>query len=609
MMHEPEPGFDVGRFLATLTHRPGVYRMLDARGKHLYVGKAKDLKRRVSSYFQRTGHGPRIQAILAQTHHVEVTVTDTEAEALLLENNLIKGYQPRYNVLLRDDKSYPYIYVSMDQDYPRLSFHRGGRRGKGRYFGPYASAGAVRDTLSLLQKLFKLRQCEDSFCRNRTRPCLQYQIDRCTAPCVGYVDRDEYQTSAQHAIKFLEGKTDEVIDELVTRMESASAQLEFEQAAVYRNRIETLRRVTERQYVSGEQGDVDIVAVKLEHGISGVQVFNIRAGQNLGNRSYFPQAPSDTGAEALLTAFMGQYYLNRNIPAEIIVSHRPADCVTLAGMLSAKRGQRVTIRHGVRGPRARWLDIAKRNVVHAIQVRMASKAGMEKRLEALQDELELEVAPQRMECFDISHTLGEATVASCVVFDAEGPVKSDYRRFNIEGIEPGDDYAGMRQALTRRYTRVKAGEGKLPDVLLIDGGKGQVRQAVEVLEELQVPGVIVIGVAKGEGRRPGLERLILNDRGAPVILPASSLALLLVQQIRDEAHRFAITGHRQRRAKRRTTSTLEGIAGLGPRRRQSLLKHFGGVRGVERAGVEDLSRVRGISKALAQDIYDAFHAV
>ena len=608
MTAQTEPAFDIDRFLSNLTHRPGVYRMLDERGKYLYVGKAKDLKKRVSSYFQRRGHGPRIDTVVAQTRQVEVTVASTEAEALLLENNLIKEHRPRYNVVLRDDKSYPYIYVSTEQDYPRLSFHRGARRGKGRYFGPYPNAGAVRETLNLLQKLFKVRQCEDSFCRNRTRPCLQYQIDRCTAPCVGFVERDEYRTNAQHAIKFLEGKTGEVIEALIERMEVASARLEFERAAAYRNRIESLRRITEQQYVSGEGGDLDIISVTLGQGLAGVQVFNIRAGHNLGNKSFFPRAPEDMHEAELLTAFMGQYYLTHDVPAEVIVSHRPADFEPLTGMLTTRRGMSVRITSTVRGPRARWLDIANRNVVHALGERLASRADMQRRVDALQEELDLAAAPGRMECFDISHTMGEATVASCVVFDAQGPVKSDYRRFNISGIEPGDDYAAMRQALTRRYTRLKAGEGKLPDILFIDGGKGQVRQAVEVLEELQVAGVTIIGVAKGEGRRPGLESLIPSDRRTPVMLAPNSPALHLVQQIRDEAHRFAITGHRQRRAKSRTQSPLEQIHGLGPKRRQNLLKYFGGMRGISRAGIEDLAKVPGISAGTAQEIYDALHA-
>lgn len=609
MKNEDErTGFDAKHFLNTLTHRPGVYRMLDARGNYLYIGKARDLKKRVSSYFQRSSHSPRVSALVAHTAQMEVTVTSTEAEALLLENNLIKKHRPRYNILLRDDKSYPYIYVSTNQVFPRLSFHRGTRRSKGRYFGPFASAGAVRETLNLLQKLFKVRQCEDSFCRSRTRPCLQYQIDRCTAPCVDYVSKDEYQTNTQHAVKFLEGKSAEVIEALVARMEAASERLDFEQAASYRNRIESLRRITAQQYVSNEGGDLDIIACAAWQRALGVQVFNIRAGQNLGNKSYFPQVPDDLSESELLTAFMGQYYLVHDIPAEIIVNRKPADQMILNEMLTAKLGRQVTLTHKVRGARARWLDIANRNLAHALQARTASNASTHRRLEALQEELDLVVLPNRMECFDISHTMGEATVASCVVFDRSGPVTSEYRRFNIEDIGPGDDYAAMRQVLTRRYIRVKAGEGKLPDILFIDGGKGQVKQAIHVLEELQVEGVTIVGVAKGEGRRPGLESLVLSDRRAPIILPPSSVALHLIQQIRDEAHRFAITGHRRQRAKRRVRSPLEQIAGLGPKRRQSLLKSFGGMRGVSRAGVEDLTKVPGISKAIAQSIYDVFHA-
>ncbi|MGI9304399.1 MAG: excinuclease ABC subunit UvrC [Gammaproteobacteria bacterium] len=599
--------FDLEEFLRSLTHRPGVYRMLDGDGKALYIGKAKDLKKRVSSYFRRGAHNTRIQTMLTHVLSVDVAVTNSEAEALLLENNLIKEQRPRYNVNLRDDKSYPYIYLATEHAYPRLGFYRGARRGKGQYFGPYASAGATRETLNQLQKLFRVRQCKDSFFRNRSRPCLQHQIKRCTAPCVGLTTPDEYQVNVKHAIQFLEGKSSEVIEELIERMEAAAGRLEFELAGEYRDQIEAVRRVSERQYVSGAAGDVDIVAVKLWMATACVQVFSIRAGRNLGNRSFFPQIPAGIDEAGLLTAFLGQYYLAREAPAEIIVNVAPADEATLAQMLSLKRGQAVSISHNVRGERARWVDLATRNVDHGLKARLASKAGMLERLEALQDELGLEAMPARMECFDISHTMGEAAVASCVVFGPEGAIKSDYRRFNIANITPGDDYAAMKQALTRRYTRLKKGEGKLPDILFIDGGKGQVRQAVETLEELQIEGVTIVGVAKGEGRRPGLEQLILSDQSAPTILPSTSAALHLIQQIRDEAHRFAITGHRQRRAKARRQSPLEQISGLGPKRRQILLKHFGGLRGVSRAAVEELSKVPGISRRLAEQVFDAFH--
>jgi len=598
--------FDPASFLRTLTHRPGVYRMLGGAGEGLYVGKAKDLKKRVASYFRSNVSSARIRSMVSQIHNIEVTVTRTEAEALLLESNLIKEHRPRYNVLLRDDKSYPYILVT-DHAFPRLTFHRGARKPGGRYFGPYPSAGAVRETLNLLQKLFLVRQCEDSFFQNRSRPCLQYQIRRCTAPCVGLVNEATYRQDVEHAVQFLEGKSEAVIRDLVVRMEQASERLAFEEAARYRDQITRLRQISEQQYISGAGGDVDIIACHQASGQACVQVFFVRGGHHLGNKALFPSVPEDTSAEELISAFLAQYYLSREVPAEIILSHVPEDAEVLTEVLGERRGRAVSLSWNVRGERARWLEMAERNAELALRTRLASRAGMRERLEALAEALDLDELPSRMECFDISHTQGELTVASCVVFDAEGPVKSDYRRFNIEGITPGDDYAAMRQALQRRYTRLKEGEGRLPDVLFIDGGKGQVRQALEVLEELQVQGVSVVGVAKGADRKPGLETLVLSDSERPTILPPGSSALHLIQQIRDEAHRFAITGHRQRRAKARTASPLEQIPGMGPKRRQQLLKHFGGLRGVSRAGVAELSKVPGISRKLAQQIYDSFH--
>jgi excinuclease ABC subunit C len=603
-----QAAFDPKAFVKTLTHRPGVYRMLGPDGEVVYVGKAKNLQKRVASYFSGRPANTRIQSMLAQLSAIEVTVTGSEAEALLLENNLIKQHRPRYNVLLRDDKSYPYIYVSTEDPFPRLAFHRGSRARPGRFFGPYPSAGAVRQTLALLQKLFRVRQCEDSFFANRSRPCLQYQIKRCTAPCVGLIDAAQYALDVEHAIKFLEGDTDAVIEALVARMEQASQALAFEEAAHYRDQIERLRKVATEQFVSGATGDLDILACGIRGGIACVQVFFIRGGHNLGNKSFFPSLPHEMDEAAVLTAFIGQYYLSREIPAELMLSHAPEDHAVLEEMLSLRRGRKTSLSVNVRGDRARWLELARQNVEHALAARLATRSSLRQRYEALQEALDLEAIPERMECFDISHTGGELAVASCVVFDTEGPVKSDYRRFNIEDIEPGDDYAAMRQALLRRYRRLREGEGRLPDLLLIDGGKGQVRQAREVLEELQVEGVLVMGIAKGEGRRPGLETLVLSDRDAPSILPASAAALHLLQQIRDEAHRFAITGHRQRRAKARSSSPLEQIAGLGPKRRQGLLKRFGGIRGVSAAGVQDLAKTPGISKQLAQRIYDHLHS-
>ncbi len=597
--------FDPQSILKTLTSRPGVYRMLDGEGRVLYVGKARDLKRRVSSYFTRLLNR-RLQLMVSQVRDIEITVTHTEAEALILENTLIKTLKPRYNVLLRDDKSYPYIYLSADL-FPRLTWHRGAKTGKGRYFGPYPNAGSMRETLQLLQKLFPVRQCDESFFRNRSRPCLQYQIKRCSGPCVGLISEQDYERDVRDAVLFLEGKTNQVIEELAGRMEQAAAALEYEQAARYRDQIAALRRIQERQYVSGERGDVDIVACVARAGVACVQVFFIRAGRNLGNKVFFPKVPEGETEKAVLGAFLAQYYLGKQVPAEILVSANPDSRALLEEVLGAQGGRRVRILARVRAERARWLDMALQNARIALDSHLASRAGMQVRVEALQQALGLDEPPARMECFDISHTGGESTVASCVVFNEQGALKSDYRRFNIEGIQPGDDYAALAQALERRYRRLQAEDGKLPDVLFIDGGKGQVGAVAAVLEELSVQGVSLVGVAKGADRKPGLERLFLFGRKAPIILPADSPALHLIQQIRDEAHRFAITGHRARRAHARTTSALEEIAGIGPKRRQRLLREFGGLQELARAGVEDLSRVEGISRRLAQQIYEAFH--
>lgn len=604
-MSADQPPFDAKAFLKTLTPLPGVYRMLDSKGTVIYVGKARNLKRRVASYFRTNPDSAKVRSLVSHIRNIEITVTHTEGEALILESTLIKKHRPRYNVLLRDDKGYPFIHLSAG-DFPRLSLHRGAKRAAGRYFGPYPNASAVRDTLHLLQRVFKLRQCEDSFFANRSRPCLQYQIKRCTAPCTGFIDVPQYQQDVRHAVLFLEGKSGQVIDDLVARMEQASALLKFEEAAVFRDQIVQLRQIQEKQYVVGERGDLDVVAGLLKGGVACVQVFYFRDGRLLGNKAFFPQLPADEGIEDILGAFLAQYYLDKDPPGEILLSHEPADAQLLASVLAERAGRKVTMTSKVRGERARWLELAERNAELALNARLSSQAGLRERFLALGEALALEEI-NRMECFDISHTLGEATVASCVVFNGDGPLKSDYRRYNIEGITPGDDYAAMQQALTRRYTRLKEGDGKLPDVLFIDGGKGQLAQARAVLDELQVAGVTLVGVAKGAERRAGLETLYLSDRDGPIILPADSAALHLVQQIRDEAHRFAITGHRQRRAKARTTSPLEGIPGIGPRRRQSLLKQFGGMQQLARAGVEDLTRVAGVSRELAQRIYDAFH--
>ncbi|MCW8910609.1 MAG: excinuclease ABC subunit UvrC, partial [Gammaproteobacteria bacterium] len=535
---------------------------------------------------------------------IEVTITHTEGEALLLENNLIKEHLPRYNVLLRDDKSYPYIFISDKDKYPRITLHRGSKRKAGKYLGPYPNAGAVRESLNLIHKLFKIRQCEDSYFKNRSRPCLQYQIKRCTAPCVGYISEDDYKQDINRAQMFLESKSTQLIDDMVSHMEQASEALQFEKAAEYRDQIQMLQKVVEKQYISGDSKDIDVIACVTEAAQACVQVFFIRQGRNLGNRSYFPQLPEAMNEPEILSAFIPQFYLTRESPAEIITSHKLDEQTLIEDVLSEKNKHKIKLSSNVRGDRARWITMALNNAQASLNVRISSRTGILKRYEDLQKVLQLDELPGRIECFDISHTQGEATVASCVVFTLEGAFKNDYRRFNIEGIQPGDDYAAMRQALQRRYTRLKKGEAKLPDILLIDGGKGQLRQAVEVLDQLEIDNVLLIGVAKGEGRKAGLEKLVFSDGRPDHFLPEDSLAFHLILQIRDEAHRFAISGHRNQRAKARQQSTLENIPGLGPKRRQTLIKHFGGIQGVKQAGIDDLAKIQGISRKLAQIIYD-----
>jgi excinuclease ABC subunit C len=598
--------FDHEALIRSLPARPGIYRMLDANGEVIYVGKALNLKSRVSSYFGKAGASPKTRRLVEQVVDVEVTVTRTEDEALLLENNLIKKLRPRYNVLLRDDKSYPYIRLTDDR-FPRLSFYRGSRKAPGRYFGPYPNAGAVRSALNQLQRLFRIRQCEDAFFRNRTRPCLQYQIKRCTAPCVGLIDEETYRHDVRLAVMFLEGHNREVIDELAARMDSAADRLDFEQAAYYRDQITGLRRVVEQQSVSGDGGDSDVIAAQVKGGTGCVVVLVFRGGHLLGDKTFFPRHPPEADAVELLGAFLPQFYLGRDIPPDIIVNEHPGDLALIREVLEADAGHRVTIHARVRGERARRVQMAIENAAHALAAHLASHASLLQRFTELQDAVGLEQLPERLECFDISHTMGEATVASCVVFDRNGPLKADYRRFNIEDITPGDDYAAMRQALMRRYLKLKKGEGRLPDVLFIDGGKGQLGQAEEVFEELQIDGVTLIGIAKAPGRKPGMETLYLSGRRAPVSLAPDSPALQLILQIRDEAHRFALTGHRGRRAKSRNRSPLEDIPGIGAVRRRNLLRQFGGLQGLARAGVDDLARIPGISTELARRIYDTFH--
>ena len=509
---------------------------------------------------------------------------------------------------MRDDKSYPYIFVSEGQKYPRIGFHRGAKREKGHYFGPYPSSYGVRETLNLMQKIFRVRQCQDSFFRNRSRPCLQYQIKRCSGPCVDLITPERYAADVQQAVMFMEGKSQSLIRDSIKEMEQASDKQDFETAALLRDRIAMLKRIQEKQYITGEGGDADVLAISATPQAACIVVTWIRAGQNLGSKAFFPRMGAESTSWEILDAFLSQYYLSgRTIPARIYLSEAIVDRPLLERGFSEQAGRKITLTVNPRGAPRRWVQMARFNATDALRRHIAGKIDVQSRFEALRDALHLESTPERIECFDISHTMGEAAVASCVVFDAGGPVKSDYRRFNIEGIEPGDDYGAMTQALTRRYRKVKEGEGKLPDLLLIDGGKGQLSAAEGVMQELQVEGLKLVAVAKGRERKPGQEQLFLSGSKRPTILPATSLGLHLIQQIRDEAHRFAIAGHRARRGRARTTSTLERIPGIGGRRRQALLKNFGGLREVARAGVEDLTRVPGISPQLAQKIYDAFH--
>jgi excinuclease ABC subunit C len=601
------PPFDGKAFVSTLTTSPGVYRYFSAGDELLYVGKAANLKKRVGSYFLKPRMEPRIAAMVAQIARAEVTLTRTEAEALLLESQLIKSLKPRYNILLRDDKSYPYIYLSGGEDFPRLAFHRGGRSARGRYFGPFPSAWAVRESLKLMQKLFKVRQCEDSYFRNRSRPCLQYQIGRCSAPCVAFIGAGDYQNDVRHAEMFLEGKSSAVIEELTTAMEQASTALDFERAAALRDQVATLRKLHAQNHVQGASADMDVIACRLDAGMACVSVVVFRNGCSLGSRAFVPRLALDADAADVLAQFAAQYYLERPVPRELVLSEAIAGRDVLAEALATHAGHAVSIKTGVRGERARFLDLAMRNASAALVSRLASRQTLNARFDDLQRLLGLDAPPRRIECFDISHTQGELTVASCVVFGPEGPEKSHYRRFNIAGITPGDDYAAMHQALTRRFRRVAEGEGTRPDVLLIDGGSGQVAQALDVLRELGVEGIVVIGVSKGPGRRAGDEILVLADSGRTLHPGSTSPALHLVDAVRDEAHRFAISGHRKRREKARERSVLEDVPGIGARRRSALLKAFGGLGGVEAAGVEELMRVKGIDRDLAGRIYAALH--
>jgi excinuclease ABC subunit C len=603
----PTPAFDPADVLANLPHLPGVYRMLNAAGEVLYVGKARDLRKRVTSYFQKTATlSPRIQLMVSQVVALETTVTRSEAEALLLENNLIKSLNPRYNILYRDDKSYPYIVITGHR-FPRLGFHRGPLDKANRYFGPFPNAGAVRESIQLMQKVFRLRTCEDTVFSNRSRPCLLHQIRRCTAPCVGLVGEQEYAADVRSTELFLQGREDEAVHLLEERMRAAAEKQAYEQAAAYRDQIRALSKVRETQFVSSSRGvDADIVALASSGGILCVNLVMVRGGMHRGDRSFFPRNAADHDEQQALEAFLAQHYLGREVPPVIIVN-RPVDADALQELLSQQAGMRVQVNSKPAGERRVWLRMAEKNAELAIAQRISAHATQEARLVALQQALGLSDTAQRIECFDISHTMGEATVASCVVYDNAAMQPGEYRRYNITGVEPGDDYGAMRQVLDRRYRRIVEGEGKLPDLILIDGGKGQVSAAARVMEELGLGDIPMLGVAKGEERKPGLEQLIFAEARSPLRLPADHPGLHLIQQVRDEAHRFAISGHRNRRAKARSRSTLEEIAGVGSKRRQRLLSRFGGLKGVASASIDELAQVEGISRALAEKIYQQLH--
>jgi len=601
------PAFDSATLIGGLPNLPGVYRMLGAAGDVLYVGKARDLKKRVSSYFQKTAHSPRIQIMLSQVAAMETTVTRSEAEALILENNLIKSLTPRYNILFRDDKSYPYLMIS-GGDFPRLGFHRGTLEKANRYFGPLPDSNAVRDSIQLLQKIFRLRTCEDSVFANRSRPCLLHQIRRCSAPCVDLIGTAAYAADVTRAQMLMDGRTDDVMAELAARMQDAAGELLFEKAAVFRDQIQSLATVKAKQYIdSGKALDADVIACAIKPGSACVNLVMLRGGRQVGDKSFFPQNAQDQTSGDVLLAFLNQHYLLQPIPALVILDEDSLDAEDLAAMLSEHAGRRVQVVLRPQGERRVWAEMAQQNAGLALVQKLREQGNQEKRLVALRQALSLPETVKRIECFDISHTQGEATVASCVVYDRMDMRRNEYRRYNIEGITPGDDYAAMRSVLMRRYEKISREEGVMPDVILLDGGKGQVSAGKDILAELGLSDVQLIGVAKGPERKAGMEELVIAASDTVVHLPADNPGLHLIQQIRDEAHRFAITGHRARRGKARVTSSLESIAGIGAKRRQQLLASFGGLKGVIDASIDDLAKVEGISKKMAEKIYAELH--
>ena len=604
--------FNSKKFVSSLTSRPGIYCMKNNNDKVIYIGKAKNLKKRVSSYFNRADSAPiKTQVMMKQVDNIDVTITETESEALILENNLIKEYKPKYNIIFRDDKSYPYIYLTTTHKFPRFNYYRGSLKGKGKYFGPFPSAGSVKKTLNLIQKLFLIRSCEDSVFANRSRPCLQYQIKRCSAPCVNYITKEDYQSDIDNAVLFIEGKKEKIIKTLTEPMQIAADELDYEKAAKLRDQIRSVREIQEKQYAGGKVNDVDIVVCAKNNNQACIQLSFIRSGLNLGSRKYYPRHIEEQSESDLIQAFLSQFYLNnkklKKYPAEILVSHDIDEKTLVETVIYEKFKQNIKIKYKVRGERAKWLSIAKENATLDLRQKLAINENLTKRYKALQDLLGFAEPIEKMECFDISHMQGESTVGSCVVFGKNGAIKEQYRKFNIENITKGDDYAATSQIIRRRYMRLIKENNILPDLILIDGGKGQINVAKKELDELQLSHILILGIAKGPSRKAGMENLILSIDNEIIECDSASPALHLIQHIRDEAHRFAIMAHRQKRKKKRSRSILEEIEGIGNKRRQLLIRHFGGLQGVSKASINELTKVSGINKNLAKKIYETIH--
>ena len=604
--------FNSKKFVSSLTSRPGIYCMKNNNDKVIYIGKAKNLKKRVSSYFNRADSAPiKTQVMMKQVDNIDVTITETESEALILENNLIKEYKPKYNIIFRDDKSYPYIYLTTTHKFPRFNYYRGSLKGKGKYFGPFPSAGSVKKTLNLIQKLFLIRSCEDSVFANRSRPCLQYQIKRCSAPCVNYITKEDYQSDIDNAVLFIEGKKEKIIKTLIEPMQIAADELDYEKAAKLRDQIRSVREIQEKQYAGGKVNDVDIVVCAKNNNQACIQLSFIRSGLNLGSRKYYPRHIEEQSESDLIQAFLSQFYLNnkklKKYPAEILVSHDIDEKTLVETVIYEKFKQNIKIKYKVRGERAKWLSIAKENATLDLRQKLAINENLTKRYKALQDLLSFAEPIEKMECFDISHMQGESTVGSCVVFGKNGAIKEQYRKFNIENITKGDDYAATSQIIRRRYMRLIKENNILPDLILIDGGKGQINVAKKELDELQLSHILILGIAKGPSRKAGMENLILSIDNEIIECDSASPALHLIQHIRDEAHRFAIMAHRQKRKKKRNRSILEEIEGIGNKRRQLLIRHFGGLQGVSKASINELTKVSGINKNLAKKIYETIH--